>query len=98
MTAVAHVAVFIASFAAVYVAKLLIWDVGWRDHRVHRTSSTRNTLVVCVAIAAVLVALPMWLGMHLASTGHPFWAILVALGSFTLSGAGFFVISSASGR
>lgn len=87
-----------ASFAAAYVAKLLIWDVGLRDHRVHRTSSTRTTLAVCVAIGAALVALPLWLGTHLASTGHPFWAILVSLGSLTLSGAGFFVIASASGR
>ncbi len=98
MTTVAQILVLVATFAASYVAKLLIFDVAWRDHRVHRSSATSRILGISIAIGVGLVAIPFGLGEWLLASGHPIGAIVVAVGSLALSAAGFVVIASAMGR
>ena len=82
----------IATVAALYVAKLVAIDVGWRE----RHSSSTTSLVVCAAIGAAIVALPLALGGGLVRAGHPGWALAVAIGSLVVSGVGVFFIASAA--
>jgi hypothetical protein len=96
MVTTSWILLVLATLAACYVAKLIVIDVGWRDHRVHRDSSTARTLAVCIAIALVVIALPSALGSGLITGGHPGWAIVVAIGSLVLSGLGFVVLANAS--
>jgi hypothetical protein len=96
MVTISYVLAALATLAACYIAKLLVLDVAWRDHRVRRSSSTARTLAVCITGALVLLALPTALAGSLIACGHPGWAIVVAIGSLALSGIGFVVLANAA--
>lgn len=94
MQTVAYVLVTVAVFAATYVARLLVVKIAWADHKLRPTTSTRATLAVCLGLAAVLIAIPLFLAGGLLPA-HPGWASLVALASIVLSAAGFVVLAGA---
>jgi hypothetical protein len=95
MAVVAYVFVTLATLAACYVAKILVVDIAWADLRQSRDASTIRVMLLCIAIAAVVVAIPAALAGGLVANGLAGWAIVVSIGSIVLSGAGFVLLAGA---
>ncbi len=85
--------VALASLAALYDSKILIWDIALADLRIH--SGGWGTVIVAVVVSAGFVALPLVVGLRWALKGRPTAAMLISAGSLALSVVGFVVLSAA---
>lgn len=83
----------LAALLALYVAKLLVLDVAWSDHKVH--GGGFGPLAICLAIGAALVLLPGALGLPLALRGRGGASLGVGAGALVLDGIVWVIVAAA---
>lgn len=93
MRTLALAANVLAALAALYVAKLLVIDVAWSDHRVH--GGGWGVIAICAAIGAALVLLPGLLGVSLGLAGRETASLGVGVGALALAGLAWVIVAAA---
>jgi hypothetical protein len=87
---IARLLLLLATLAALYDSKILVWDIAVADLRAG--SGGWPTVIFAVVVSLGFVLLPLYLGLRARSKKV---AILIAVGSLLLSALGFVVLSAA---
>lgn len=83
----------LAILGALYVAKMLVVDVAWADHRIH--GGGWGAIFICLILGAAIVALPAALGLQLGLRGQTGASLGVGLGALALDGLAFAIVALA---
>jgi hypothetical protein len=92
MRVVAIVFSILATAAALYDGKLLVWDIAVGDLR--QGNGGVLMVILSVLVTAAFLALPLWAGLRWASP-RPWLALGASLASLVLSAIGFYILAAA---